>query len=169
MKRFVDDTFAFFVIAYFGVSGERKIFPQGVALETIVGEDATKIRMAGEQDTKKIPSFTLIPISTTENTNGARNGIGLCSIGLDPDPAAVLDTQQMVDNFEAFLAFGVVCTTDIHDTLELALAVVTEKSENGDDSGGGDVESELVVEDGKLMNEFWETLGEVGGVGVEGL
>ena len=142
--------------------------------------------MAGEQDTKKIPSFTLIPdtgsagtildlknrripISTTENTNGARNGIGLCSIGLDPDPAAVLDTQQMVDDFEAFLAFGVVCTTDIHDTLELALAVVTEKSENGDDSGGGDVESELVVEDGKLMNEFWETLGEVGGVGVEGL
>lgn len=146
----------------------------------------SQIRMAGEQDTKKIPSFTLIPdtgsagtildlknrripISTTENTNGARNGIGLCSIGLDPDPAAVLDTQQMVDNFEAFLAFGVVCTTDIHDTLELALAVVTEKSENGDDSGGGDVESELVVEDGKLMNEFWETLGEVGGVGVEGL
>lgn len=146
----------------------------------------SQIRMAGEQDTKKIPSFTLIPdtgsagtildlknrripISTTENTNGARNGIGLCSIGLDPDPAAVLDTQQMVDDFEAFLAFGVVCTTDIHDTLELALAVVTEKSENGDDSGGGDVESELVVEDGKLMNEFWETLGEVGGVGVEGL
>ena len=146
----------------------------------------SQIRMAGEQDTKKIPSFTLIPdtgsagtildlknrripISTTENTNGARNGIGLCSIGLDPDPAAVLDTQQMVDDFEAFLAFGVVCTTDIHDTLELALAVVTEKSENGDDSGGGDVESELVVEDGELMNEFWETLGEVGGVGVEGL
>ena len=146
----------------------------------------SQIRMAGEQDTKKIPSFALIPdtgsagtildlknrripISTTENTNGARNGIGLCSIGLDPDPAAVLDTQQMVDDFEAFLAFGVVCTTDIHDTLELALAVVTEKSENGDDSGGGDVESELVVEDGELMNEFWETLGEVGGVGVEGL
>lgn len=146
----------------------------------------SQIRMAGEQDTKKIPSFALIPdtgsagtildlknrripISTTENTNGAGNGIGLCSIGLDPDPAAVLDTQQMVDNFEAFLTFGVVCTTDIHDTLELALAVVTEKSENGDDSGGGDVESELVVEDGELMNEFWETLGEVGGVGVEGL
>jgi len=75
----------------------------------------------------------------------------------------------MVNDLEAFLAFRVVYTTDIHDTLELTLAVVAEKSEDGDDSSGGDVEGELVIEDGELVDKFWETLGEVGGVCVEGL
>jgi len=145
-----------------------------------------QIGMASEYNSKKIPSFALIPdtglagtrlglktqeipISTTENLNGARDGVCLSSIGLDPDATAVLDAQQMVNDFKAFLAFGIVYTADVHDTLKLTLTVVSEKSENGDDSRGGDVESELVIEDRELLDEFWETLGEVGGVGVEGL
>jgi len=75
----------------------------------------------------------------------------------------------MINDFEAFLAFGVVYTANIHDTFELTLTVVAEKSEDGDDSRGGNVKSELIIEDGELVDEFWETLGEVGGVGVEGL
>ena len=87
------------------------------------------------------------PISTTINLNSTRNRVSFASIGLDPDPPGMPDTEQMVHGLEPLLAFGVVCTADIHAGLELALGVVAEEGEDGWDGGGCDVERQLVLTD----------------------
>ena len=73
----------------------------------------------------------------------------------------------MVHDLEPLLAFWEVHTTDIHDTLELALGVVTEEGENGNNGGGSDVERQFVLEYGELLDELGEALGKVGAVGVQ--
>lgn len=140
LKRFVDNAFAFFVIAYFSISlwrksdefdrrkdsySERKVFAQGVTFETIVGEDATAFVINERVDHTRTQRLTdrdgqwiwfqrdpklrahtwyrvswykagtkrEIPISTTENLDGARDGVCLSSIGLNPDATAVPDAQ----------------------------------------------------------------------------
>jgi hypothetical protein len=66
----------------------------------------------------------------------------------------MLDTQQMINDFKTFFSLGVVCTTNIHDALELTLGMITEECEGGNDGGGCDVECQFVVEDRELLNEF---------------
>lgn len=68
----------------------------------------------------------------------------------------------MVYNFETFLALGIVGTADIHERLELTLGMVTEEGKDGDDSRGGDVKGEFVLEDRELLDELGKTLGKIG-------
>lgn len=45
--------------------------------------------------------------------------------------------------------------------------MVAQEGESWDDAGGGDVESQFVFEDAELLDEFGETLSEVGAVVVQ--
>lgn len=66
------------------------------------------------------------------------------------------------------LAGGVVDGGDVRDLLELALCVVTEEGENRDDGLGGDVEDELVLVDGELLDVLGQAGGDVLAVLVQG-
>lgn len=71
------------------------------------------------------------------------------------------DAEHVVDNLEALVALGEVDGRNVHDTLELALRVITEEGENRDDRGGPDVERKFVLEDGELLDELGQALEEV--------
>lgn len=66
------------------------------------------------------------------------------------------------------LAGGVVDGSDVRDLLELALRVVTEEGEDGDDGLGGDVENELVLVDGELLDVLGQASSDVLAVLMQG-
>lgn len=117
--------------------------------------------MVLEEDTKQIPHLPLVPIRTMVHRHSTRDRIHLARTRLHPDPPTELHAQQMVHDLEPFLALGVVYAADIHEGFELALAVVPEEREDGHDRGRGDVEGQLVLEDGELLDEFGQALREV--------
>ena len=49
------------VVSDFGVSGQWEVFPKGVSLEAVVGEDAAEVGMVGEEDAVHVPHFPLVP------------------------------------------------------------------------------------------------------------
>ena len=73
----------------------------------------------------------------------------------------------MVHDLKPLVAFGKVDARDVHDTLVLALGVVAEEREHGDDARGADVERKFILEHRELLDVFGETLDEVGAVGVQ--
>jgi hypothetical protein len=72
----------------------------------------------------------------------------------------------MIHYLETFFAFGIVGRGDVHGGFKLALGMVAEEGEDGDDGGGSDVKRQFVPKDGELLDEFRETLGEIGAVGM---
>lgn len=51
----------------------------------------------------------------------------------------------MVDDLESLVASGIVYAGDVYETLELALRMISEEGEDGEDSRGCDVDGELVL------------------------
>lgn len=151
--------------------------------------------MSGEEDAVHVPDLTLVPVGTVEDGDSRGNGGGLVGVGLDADALLVGDREEVVDDLglleprtpniawhlvsscpriclithlEAVLAGGVVDGSDVRDLLELALRVVTEEGEDGDDGLGGDVENELVLVDGELLDVLGQASGDVLAVLVQG-
>src|SRR5271155_1808628 len=65
--RLIDDALEFVVVTHFDKAGEREILAQRMTLETVVGEDAPHIGMAGEDDAVKIVSLALEPLGARKN------------------------------------------------------------------------------------------------------
>lgn len=59
------------------------------------------------------------------------------------------DGEQVIDDFEAGIAGGVIDGGDVADLGEFGCRVVLEEGESGDDAGRGDVDGELVFPDGE--------------------
>jgi len=78
-----------------------------------------------EKDTEEIPGLPLIPIRSPEYTRSARDMVRLPRISLDPNPPRMFDTQQMIHHFESFVPLRKVNSTDVDNTLELTLRVIT--------------------------------------------
>jgi hypothetical protein len=107
------------------------------------------------------------PIRAPKYTRGAGHRIHLPSIRLDANPCCVPHAQQMIRDLEPLIPSRIVRAADVHAGLELALRMVAQEGEHGDDASGGDVQRKLVAQDGELLDEFGEALEEVGAVGVE--
>lgn len=161
MQRLVDDAFPLFVVADFGVTSQREVLSEGMALEAVVCENATEVGVASEEHAKHVPGLPFIPVCPPEDRNATWDRVGFASICLDAYPCGMLDSQQVVDDFEAFLAFWKVDGGDVDDTLELALGMISKESQDWDDGRGGDVQGELILQYGELLYEFWETLHEI--------
>lgn len=48
------------------ISGEREILPERVPLETVVGEDSSEVRVAGEVDAKHVEDLPFVPEMDTK-------------------------------------------------------------------------------------------------------
>ena len=60
--RLVHHALFFGVVAHFDVADQREILAERMADETVVGEDAAQVRMAGEQDAEQVERFALEPV-----------------------------------------------------------------------------------------------------------
>jgi hypothetical protein len=64
----------------------------------------------------------------------------------------------MVYHLKPLLPLWVIHTTNVHDALELALRVISKESENRDHGRRRDVESQFILQDRELLDEFGEAL-----------
>lgn len=152
LERLDNNPLLLLVISDLGVSGQREILPQWVTIEAVIGHDASQIGVVGEEDTKQIPDFALIPVGTVVKAGDGWNGGGLVGVGLDTDTRVVADGQHVVDNLEALVAGGVVDSGNVAHCGELGGCVVFEEAEDGDDARGGDVDGELILPDGEPVD-----------------
>lgn len=140
-----------------------------MSLKAVVGKDASKVGMSGEEHAKHIPSLSLIPICTPEDRHTAGDCVGLGSVSLDPNSSCMLDTQQIVHDLEALFSLRKIDGCDVDDALELALRMIPQERQDGNDRRGCDMENKFVLQDGKLLNELGKALSEIGAVGMQGL
>lgn len=102
-----------------------------------------------------------IPVCASEYRHSTRDRISLAGIRLHSDTSGVLHAEQVVDDLKALIPLREINGGDVHDTLELALGVVPEESEDLNDGRWRDINRELVLEHGELLYEFGEALDEV--------
>lgn len=117
-----------------------------------------QVRVARKEHAKHVPYLSLVPVGTTEDRDDGRYGVRFPCVRLYSDSTGVFDAEQVVYDLEALLPFREIYCGDIHNTLELALGVVPQEGQDRDDCRGCDVENKLVLENGKLLDEFWEAL-----------
>jgi hypothetical protein len=79
----------------------------------------------------------------------------------------VSHAQEIVHNFESLITSGEIYCRYVHRSLKLALGVVSEEGQKRYDARWSGIQSKLVFENAVLLNEFGETLDEVGPVRVQ--
>lgn len=100
-----------------------------------------------KEHAKHVPYLPLIPVGTTEDRDNARYRVRFSGVRLYPNPTGVFDAEQVVYNLEALIPFREIYCSDIDNTLELALGVISQESQNGNYCGGCDVKYKLILED----------------------
>lgn len=162
-----DNTLPFFVIAQLGVSSQREVLAQWVAIETIVGHDTAKVGVSREKDTEHIVYLTLVPQCTLEQTSHTGNGGGFVGVGLDADTGVVADTEKIVDDLETLVAGREVNTSDVGDLSVLGHGVILQEAHNRNDTGGRGVDGDFILPDGELLDVFWKAGHNVLPIGVQ--
>lgn len=74
----------------------------------------------------------------------------------------------MINDLEPLLSGRIIDTIDRDQTLVLSAGMVPEERQDGDDSGGRDVEREFVLVRRDSLNIFWESGEDIGTVGRQG-
>ena len=163
-----DNTFLLIIISDLDVASQGEIFPHGMTLESVIGQDTSQIGMSSEEDSVHVPSLTLEPVDRVEQSSEGGDGGDLVGVGLDADTAVEANRQAVVDNLETVGARRIIDSAHIHDLLELSVGVVAQELHDGQQGGGGDVDGELILVDGELLDVFGEDRGEVFTVLVHG-
>ena len=120
-----------------------------MSIETVVGHDAPQVRVTDEEDTKQIVDLTFVPVGAVVEIAERGDGGGLISVGLDPQTRVVADGEHVVDDLEALVLGGVVNSGDVGDLGVLGGCVVLKEGEDGENTGRGNVDGELVLPDGE--------------------
>ena len=102
-------------------------------LETVIGEDAAQIGVAGKQDAVQVPGLPLPPTGGREDPGRRGHGCRLIGAQLDPDTLVLAQAQEMIDHLEAPLAARIIDAADIDQLAELAIGVVTQEGQHRDD------------------------------------
>ena len=67
----------------------------------------------------------------------------------------------MIDHFEPPVSLGEINTADIHHSLKLALGMIPQECQDGDNSRRCNVERQFILQHGELLDEFRQALHEV--------
>jgi hypothetical protein len=102
--------------------------------------------VTGKEHAKHVPYLSLIPVGTTKDGDGTRYRVRFPCVGLYPNPTGVFDAEQVVYDLETLLSFREIDCGDVHNALELALGVVSQEGQNGNECRGWDVKDKLVLE-----------------------
>ena len=79
------------------------------------------------------------------------------------------EAEEVIHDLKPLVSFWIVSTADINTALKLALRMVPQECENGDNRARGDVEGEFVFVNRELLNKLGETLRKVASVCVKRL
>ena len=124
LNRLVDHALQLVVVAELDEAGQRKVLAQRMTLKAVIGEDAAKIGVAGEQDAVEIEGLALEPVGAGEKTDQGSARVRL--VGPDAHANAMIQpgAEQMVDDVEALFAVGIVGAANIDQAAEAAERIV---------------------------------------------
>lgn len=74
LERLDNNALLLFVVSELGVSSQGEVLPQWVAVEAVVGHDASKIGVADEEDTEHVVDLTLVPVGAVVEACDGRYG-----------------------------------------------------------------------------------------------
>ena len=132
----VDHALLLVVVAHLDEAGERKILAQRMPLETVIGEDAPHVGMAGEQHAVEIVGLALEPVGAAKHVDQRRHRRRLVGRHLDAHALVQPRRQEMIDDVEALLARRPIDRGDVDDVDELAGRIVAQECRDLDDVGG---------------------------------
>lgn len=113
--------------------------------------------MSREEHTIHVIHLTLVPQRTLEQTSHTGHGSRLVRVGLDADPRVVADAEHVIDDLEAVVLSREVDGGDIGDLGVFGRGVVFQEGHDGDQTGGGSVDNQLVLPNRELLDIFRET------------
>src|SRR4249920_790813 len=90
------------VITHFNVADQREVLAERMADESVVGEDAAKIRVTGEENAEQVERLALEPVGARPDVDQRiDDGIfGVDAAGTQPQTLIVCDRQQVVGDRE---------------------------------------------------------------------
>src|SRR3569833_854397 len=108
------------IITHFHFANERKIFAEGMADETIIGEEAAQIRLAVEQDTEEVEGLALVPVGAIPDRH---HGIHARRLGIQQyfhaQALVVADRQEVIHLGETRAGIRALAVTQIIDAAEV--------------------------------------------------
>lgn len=113
--------------------------------------------MANKEDTKQVVHLPFIPISSIVQVTDGWDWLCLIGVCLNTKSRVVTNTQHVVNNLESLIAGWEVNGRDVGNLGVLGGSVVLEEGEDGNDTGGWDVNGELILPDAELLDVFWES------------
>lgn len=81
----------------------------------------------------------------------------------------MLEAQKVIYSFKTLFSLREINSADVHEGLELALGVIPQECKHGNKTRWRNVKSQFILEDGKLLDKFWQALDKVGTVSMERL
>src|SRR5690606_34835232 len=156
-------------VANLRVAGQGEVLAEGMALETVVGHDASQIGVAGKEDAEHVVHLTLEPVGTGEASRDAGHGGCLVRVRLDSAARVVPDREQVVGDLQTAFAGREMGTGDGAQLCKLGRGVIwarlescvgkritwiptLQELEDGDDARGGNVDGEFILPDGELLD-----------------
>jgi hypothetical protein len=118
-----------------------------VTVKAVISQDASKIRVADEEDAEQVIHFALVPIGTVVQIAYRRDRCRLVGVSLDPDAGVVADRKQVVYNLESLVSRRIIDCGDVDHAGILGSGMVFEEGKGRNDAGWGNVNGQLVFPD----------------------
>ena len=145
LERLADDSTHLIVVAHLDEAGEWEILAERMAGEAVVGEDATQVRVVGEEHAVHVPDLALEPVGALEQAAYGVDGRQLVRVGLDAHTLVVAHRQQVVDDLEAEDARRHVHGGHVDERVKLRAMVALEEAQHGHHAVRMDEQLELVA------------------------
>jgi len=81
-------------------SREGKVLSERVTLESVVGQNSSKIGVIAEEDAVHVPALALVPVGTFVERYDGFDGAKFVTVSLHPNPSGVIDRKKVVDHLE---------------------------------------------------------------------
>lgn len=153
-----DNALLLLIVSQLGVTRQGEIFAQWVAIKTVIGHDATEIRVTREKDTEHIVDLTLVPQGTLKQTSHTGYWGRLVRIRLDADARVVPHTEHVVNHLETLVAGREINAGNVGDLRKLGGRVILEEAHDRDHTSWRGVDGELILPDRELL----DVLGQAG-------
>jgi len=95
--RLHNHTLGLVIVTHLDESGQREVLAEGVAFESVVGEDAPEVGVVGEEDAVHVPDLTLVPVGRLVDIEARVDRRQLVCVRLDADSRVEAQREQIVD------------------------------------------------------------------------
>lgn len=82
---------------YLNITGQRKVPTLRMTLETVVGQNATQVRMVGKEHAVHVPDLAFVPVGRLKHVVARVDGRQFVRVGFDADARVEAQRQDVVN------------------------------------------------------------------------